>query len=453
MCLLRNTVIGLVSVMGFCLTSLPVLAADFFSIYQSAVTHDPDLQYAHIETLASDEVRKQAFANFLPSASFKASRSQTFQKITSSDNTVFAVGNTNFGTKELTVSLSQPIFHFDSFIGYGQAKERMRKADAELSAARQDMMVRMLDAYLKALFTRDDQVRALREKDAVESEVRLIRARHISGQASNIELKEAEAQMGTVKSLVVEANNALENSLDNLKILAGIPVDNIGALQGDILTMRPEPMDLNKWVKAASEQNFHVQAKKVEVEIAEDEISRQRAGHYPTLDLVGSYNFKDTKGTLFGGGSKVQTGIVGVELNIPLSSGGRVSAKTREALLRSQQAQQELEKTRRQAVRDARKAFTGVESSGAKLVALKQSVVAQEAVVHAREKGVRSGLNTSTGVLNARKKLFIIHRDYAQSRYNYLKNLIRLKRAAGILSEKDMQAVSALFGTNDGGNS
>jgi len=438
---------------GISLLASPAFGADMLSIFKAAVDHDPDLKYAHFESLASNEVTKQALAGFLPSASLQASRAQTIQNITSSDNTVFAAGKINFSTNELTVKLSQPIFHFDAFVGYGQAKAGERKADAELSAARQDMMIQVLDTYLKALFAQDDLMRALREKDAIGSEVHLVQARYASGQASLVKMKEAKARLGMVEALVLEARDARENGLEDVKILAGISIDRLAPLEGDVSIVRPDPMDADDWIKAAGQQNFHVQAENIAVEIAKDEISRLRAGHYPTIDLVGSYNFRDAKGTLFGGGSKVQTTEAMVQLNVPLLDGGRVLARTGEARFRYQQALQKLEKARRKAVRSASKAYIGVVNGSAKLEALKQSIEAQKVALSAQEKGLRSGLNTSTEVLDARRDLFVVQRDYAKSRYEYLKNMLRLKQAAGTLNEKDIEVVNNLLRPDDGDDS
>ena len=72
------------------------------------------------------------------------------------------------------------------------------------------------------------------------------------------------------------------------------------------------------------------------VNVSRTEISRQNAGHYPTLDAVLRKSNRDTQGTLFGGGSEVETQELMLRLSVPLYAGGSVSSKTREAQARYQ---------------------------------------------------------------------------------------------------------------------
>jgi len=421
-------------------------SATLSEIYKQAIEHDPKLRASILETQAQIEIKKQSRAAFLPTVSLKVNRTETQQNINSSDNTVFAVSSTRFPTNELTVSLRQPVFHYDSWVGYDQASDNIRKSEVELSAARQDMIIRVIDAYMAVLLGQDDLQRAQAEAGAVESSLRLVKARRSSGQATLADLLEAKARFGSVQAMVIEAKEALANSLNRLQAVSGQRIKRVASLKKGQLLPHPEPWDAEAWEHAAEADNLKVQVQVLVVDVANKEVSRQRAGHYPTIDLVGRYNYRDTKGTLFGGGSKVGTTDVLLEMSVPIFEGGRVYYKTREAEIRHQQAQEDLEELRRSAKQKARSAFSALVSGLARIEALKQAIEAQESVVRLRKQGLRSGLNTNLKVLDAMRDLFFVRRDYAKARYEYLKNTMLLKQASGRLSDEDIAAVNSILG-------
>ncbi len=177
--------------------------------------------------------------------------------------------------------------------------------------------------------------------------------------------------------------------------------------------------------------------------VAEQEIERQRAGHYPQLNLVGNQNRRDAGSTLFGGGSTVDTQEITLRLSVPIFEGGMTSALTQEAVERHMKAKEDRELERRSVERQTRAAFKSV-LSGVNLVqALRKSVESQQSALEGKELGVQRGLFTLLVVLDAQRDLFVTRRDYAQARYDYLLNTLRLKQAAGTLAEDDLLGVNA----------
>jgi len=422
--------------------------ADLSTIFRDALKNDPELRSSVLETEAQEDIRKQARAGFLPTMSLKASRTETYQNITSSDNVVFAAGKTHFPTNDVTLTLRQPVFHYDALISYRQSETNVKKSQIERAASRQDMIIRVVDAYLTVLFSQDDVTRARAEKSAVEHNLKFVEAKQRAGQASRADVLEARARYGAVQALMVETQDALARSLDGLQMISGHPVVKIASLDATHTLPRPDPEDVGEWVDAAGTDNLKVQAQKMAVDVAEKEVARLQAGHYPTVDLVGRYNYKDTKGTLFGGGSKVGTADVLVELNVPILEGGRVVYKVREAEVRYQQAKQHLEKLRRDAKREARSSFSSAVSGLSKMDALRMAVEAQEGVLQVKQQGMLSGLNTSLEVLDVQRNLFFARREYAKARYDYLKYNLHLKKSVGRLSDSDIETLNHLLHHN-----
>src|SRR6185503_5514008 len=177
--------------------------------------------------------------------------------------------------------------------------------------------------------------------------------------------------------------------------------------------------------------------------VARQEVERQRAGHWPSVNLLLNHNRRDAGSTLFGGGSNVETTDLTLRLSVPLFEGGLTSAVTQEAAYRFQKAQEEQEQERRAVERATRAAYDGTLSGASLVRALRQSVASQESALAAKDLSFRSGLLTLLPVLDAQRDLYLAKRDYAQSRYDYLLNRLKLKQAAGTLSEADLVAIGA----------
>ena len=172
---------------------------------------------------------------------------------------------------------------------------------------------------------------------------------------------------------------------------------------------------------------------------------RQNAAHYPTLDLVGSYNSEDTDGTLYGGGSQIDNTKVMLKLNVPLYQGGMVSSKAAEAEHQRSAARQELIRQTRAVERQTRSAFLGVKTALNRVEALHQSVASNQSALEAKQEGFLSGLYTSLAVLDAERDLYLTKQEYAKARYQYLLNGLKLKKATDTLSGQDIQQMAQLF--------
>jgi outer membrane protein len=204
----------------------------------------------------------------------------------------------------------------------------------------------------------------------------------------------------------------------------------------------PEPADINQWAEKSLTQNFSLLAKRAAAESSSEEIKRQRAGHYPTLDLVGTRSRNDDDGSVTGPGIRTDSTVVGLQLNVPLFQGGLVSSRTEEAAHRYGAAQQDFEATRRATERQARASYLGVTGGAAKVMALTQAIVASESALDAKTQGFAAGINTNLDVLDATRDLYRAKRDLSSARYDYLLNILRLKQAAGTLGESDVVQIN-----------
>ena len=422
--------------------SLTAQAQSLLDTYRQARQADPRFRAAEFNTQAVATLTDQARAGFLPTVSADAEKLQTRQRILSSENPIFGAGSTSYPTKSTTLSIAQPLFRMEVLERYSQAKASVKQANYALVAAEQDLMLRTATAYLMVLAARDAQAFAKAEREAVGSALELATEKLKSGLGTVTNLHDATARRAITQAREIESRNKLNDALQGLREITGQTPTELQELRAEFALTQPEPLDLDRWVETALTQNLAVLGRREAVEVARIEIDRQKAGHYPSLNAVVTQNRKDSGSTLYGGGSNMSTTEVALRLTVPIYQGGLVQAVSKEAALRHQKAQEELEQERRGVERQTRAAFEGTVSGTTLVAALSQAVIAQQSAVQAKEQGQRSGLFTLLPVLDAQRDLFAARRDYAQSRYDYLLNRLKLAQAAGTLSESHLTELS-----------
>lgn len=431
-----------------CLTAIALLPAgasaqSLLDAYQLARDNDPRFRAAQADFKAVSTLIDQARAGFLPTARLEFDRMETRQKIISSQNPIFGAGVTHFPTYTRTLSVTQPVFRKDVIERMGQAKAVVKQAEFTLLAAEQELLLRTTAAYLVLLAANDSLVLATAERDAVGKALDLSRERLRAGLGTITNQYDATARFAVTQAREIEAQNRLRDARQALREITGKVFDKVQVLRDDFAPESPQPAAVDRWLETALSQNLGLSARRESVEVARQEIDRQKAGHYPSLNLLLQNNRKDSGSTLFGGGSNVDTTELSLKLSVPIYEGGLTSAVTREAAYRHVKAQEELEQERRTVDRAARAYYEGV-LAGVNLVeALKQSVVAQERALESKEVSHKSGLITLLPVLDSQRDLYLAKRDYAQSRYDYLLNRLRLQQVTGTLSELDLVTINA----------
>jgi len=424
---------------------LPALAQGetLMEAYKLAQQSDPKFRAAQADFRASGTAIDQARAGFLPQVKLDVENWETRQRVISSKNPIFGAGVTTFPTQNNTLSLTQPIFRKDVIERFGQAKSVVKVAEFTLLAAEQDLQLRTAAAYLVVLAAADNVAYARAEREAIGKLLDLARERLKGGLGTITAQHDALARFSVAKAREIEAEYRLRDARQGLAEITGRMIDRLQTLREDFPLETPQPPVIERWLESALDNNLGLRAKRESVEVAKQEVERQRAGHYPSLNLLVNHNRRDAGSTLFGGGSDVETTDVILRLSVPIFEGGLTSAVTQEAAFRYQKSLEDAEQERRSVERTTRAAFDGAISGVGLVEALKQSVISQESAVESKDTGYRSGLFTILPVLDAQRDLYLARRDYAQSRYDYLFNRLKLKQAAGTLSEADLVGIGA----------
>jgi outer membrane protein len=423
----------------------PAYGEDLTQIYALSKASDPKYKAGRYEFEAVGFAEPQALAAMLPNLSLEGTQTDTRQRILSSANAVFGSGLSIYPTRSTTLTLTQPIFKLSAWYGYEQAKAKVKQAAATFAALEQDLMLRAATAYLNVLAAYDAHGFAEAERDAIKRQLDLVQQRFRSGLVARVGLFDARARYELKEADVVAAQNDLDDKLQALREMTGKLVTSLKPVRENMPLEQPEPIDINKWIESALLQNLQLLARRHTVEVAQEEISRQRAGHVPAIDLVATQNGKVTGGSLFGGGSNVATTDVMLRLTVPIYSGGATSALTEEAVRRYQGSLEDLERDSRQVERQTRAAFQGITGGIVRVKALAQGVISSVSARELKLEGYKAGLETLLQVLDAERDLYAVKRDSARARYDYLLNRLRLKQAVGTMNEEDLAEINKLL--------
>ena len=416
---------------AFLVAAAPAASAEnLLEVFRFALTSDPEFLAAGADHRAALEIRPQARAALLPNARISAATQWNERQL-----------RRDFRSDNATLNVEQPIYRRDRRIALAQADSRIARADALYAAARQDLAVRVAERYFGVLEAEDELGFARATLEAFEQQLAQSRQRFEVGLIPMTDVEEAKAGFDLSRAQLIAAENALDIAGEALRETTGRYEEKLAPLT-EMHLVTPKPEDIDEWTEIALERNLRLLAARHDTETARREVERIQAGPSPTLDAVGSFGLNDS----MSGGGENRRANLGLRLNLPLYAGGSVLSRTRESRHRHQRALDVLERERRRAQRETRNAYLGVNSGISRVRALEQAVRSNRAAAEAIEAGFQVGTRTSVDVLNAQRDLFRARRDLSEARYGYILDVLRLKRAAGTLSEDDLQLISIWLG-------
>jgi outer membrane protein len=422
---------------------LPGLADDMLSVYQLAMQSDPQLQAAKAAYQATMEVIPQSRAALLPNLG--ATGFVTRDRYHNRNPSAGEPENSYATNKTFGAQLTQAIYQRESFKRLEQTDSVVARSKAQLTAAEQDLVLRVATRYFLVLGAQDNLDFVKGDKDAIGRTLDQAKQRFDVGLSAITDVLEAQARYDIAVSDEINAEKLLADAREALREVTGVEPGTLEVLQPEIPLVPPDPAAEQKWVDIATDQNPLLLAAREATESARQEIEIQRSGHYPTVDLTADYTWRNNDFGGFGITQERNDSSIGIQMTLPLYQGGLISANTRQSQYQFNQAQENQVQQRRATERQARDNFRGVMTGISKVTALKQAVLSNEKALEAAEAGFEVGTRTIVDVLDTQRDLLGAKRDHARSRYDYLLDMLRLKQAAGILGEEDLGLINALL--------
>ena len=421
--------------------ALPARAQSLLDLYESARAYDATWQSAKAQYDANLFRAEQARAGILPSANLAAGVTRS-----NFENNV-PVTDRPFTTQSGTLSAAQPLYRPVNFATYQQGKRQVELAQAQLTAASQDLIIRVSQAYFDVLAAQDTLTFVRAQKAAVAEQLASAKRNFEVGTSTITDTREAQARYDLVIAQEIAGENDIRVKRLALDTLVGKPDVNPNALVIPLNLPPPEPADVNAWVQQGEENSPTIQQAKTGVEIAQLETEKAKAGNKPTLDLVASYNVTRNVGgsTQIGLDSRTKIGSAGLSFNLPLFAGFAIQNRIRETLSLEEKAQADLETARRGVAQATRTAFFGVVSGQSQVLALEAAEASSQSALEANRLGYQVGVRINIDVLNSQSQLYQTKRDLAQARYSVLVGLLKLRQANGTLVPEDLTRLNALL--------
>ena len=415
-----------------------VQARDLLAIYDLALQNDPQLRAAEEQLNSARQTKNIAKAQLRPTIGAGATYDYVDRDIKHTQS--LQLSDDSYHEETLGLNLTMPLYRRDLLVQLEQADSTIAQSEAQYEAARIDLMVRSTSAYFQVLAAEDDLRVAKAETEATGRQLEQAQQRFDVGLIAITDVHEAKAAYDGARASEIASANNVDNAWEALFEIIGPGAKTQLAILGDGLELvPPKPNDLQQWSNTAQQQNFQILANQSSLETVRKDIEVARSGHYPTLDLVGSYAMNRSSNDF---ATEADTRSIGLELSVPLYTGGLVNARTDQAWANFRAAQQQLDQTRRSVNRQVRDAFRGVLSSISRVSALKAATVSAKSALESTQAGYEVGTRTIVDVLNVQRNLFSSQRDYLGSRYDYIINGLSLKSAAGNLTEEDLKQVN-----------
>lgn len=438
---IKSLVFSLFTVLG---TSSCVQAADLLETFHAAQANDAQFAAARATRQAGQEKLPQGRSLLMPSVNLTAN--STFNDQTTQYRGVFlipgAAGNHRYNSNSYGVTLVQPLFRQQNWIAYSEAELQVAQSEAQFKIAEQDLLLRTAQAYFDVLIAQDSVQLAEAQKTAIAEQLAQAKRNFEVGSATITDTHEAQARHDLTSAQEIAAQNNLEIKRRALQQLINALPQNLKPLGKQFKPEAPQPADMEQWVNDAQLNSPQLAIAQAGAQLAEKEVTRNRGGHYPTVDLVANYSQNNASGGSFGVGSDSTNKSIGVQLNLPIFQGGAVNSKWREAEANRERASQELENARRSIALQTRQAYLGVVNGIAQVKALQQALTSSASLLDASKLGQEVGVRTNLDVLNAQQQLYSTRRDLYQAEYAYLISQLRLKAAVGTLGEADLSKVN-----------
>jgi len=425
------------------------MADTLADIYDLALKNDPTLKAAEATYRSNMEFEKQALSTIVPQASATATYGEQDIDINGFNRDTLENAETNRknDTTSYKITLSQNLFDVSAWFYFKQGKEVSRQAEAQLAADQQELIVRVANAYFDVLSAQDNLRASQAEERATKRQLEQTQQRFDVGLIAITEVHEAQAVFDSTVVRRLTDEGALGTAFEGLTVLTGEGHSNLWELNKDFPVVDPDPLSRDEWVAFALKNNYNLKVALHAMEGARHNATAKRMSHAPTVSALYQYSDDEsnTDQTAVPDGfldSQTEGSYWQVQLSVPIFSGGLTSSQRRQAHEQYNTALQNQIGAQRNVIRNTRASHINVATDVQRVKARKQAIVSTRSALDATQAGYEVGTRNIVDVLQAQRLLYSSIRDYANSRYTYVINMMLLKQAAGTLSPEDVLNIS-----------
>lgn len=420
-------------------------AIDLTQAYHAALINDPAYRMAAHELEAGRENKIIGRAALLPQVAVSASYNENKSDLLSADFLGRpTLTHPDYTSKSQTLTLRQPLINLDGVARYKRGVAQSKFAEVQFEARRQDLIIRLVTAYVEALYSDDLVALATAQRDMYIEQKKVNDRLFKQGEGTKTDSLETQAQLDVAEAALLEARDGQVNSRNALQGIVGIDLGRLAPLAPEFDKAALAIGTFEDWKSMALSTNAELRAQIQAIEIARQEYNQAKAGHYPRLDMVASYG-KALSETLTTRGQESTSRSIGFQLNVPLYSGGQVNALSRQAAANRSKAEAELTARSDKVLVELRKQYNTLVSARARVTALLAARESGSLLMEATRQSIKGGIRINLDLLNAQQLQYTTLRDLSSARYNYLLAFMRLRLAAGTLSGEDVELAGRYF--------
>ena len=419
-------------------TTTDTKAEDLLTVYRQAASTSPALATARAQLQAETASGDATLAALYPNVEVGAGVSRNHASITGFGPTAI---DTGYNAYNYSVTLTQPVVSGQNWVAVRASDARIRAAESELLAVEQDLIIEVSRAYFGVLRARANERVALSQRDLVRKVLEQAEAFLRVGTGDIIAVREARARVDAAESDLIVAQNALRIAKQVLIRLTHAPIGQLEDLR-DISPEGPVPDRVDPWVKEAMERVPLLLKAREQVNVSLDQIEIAHRARWPRIDLGAGYGY--IKGDFLPDADSRETQ-VGLTLALPIFTGGRISARIRETTALADASQSSLESLQDQVRFDTESSFLTLKDSVAHLVAATQAAESARISMEATRKGYEVGTRSMVDLLSGIQNNTIARRTYYIALYDHVLARLQLKKSAGVISVKDIEAINVLL--------
>ena len=423
--------------------TLPLASENLLDIYNEALDNDPQYKSSEYSLLAGKEFVVQGRAGLLPNVTL--SGSTNWNEYYQFDELQSAYNNSS-----VTARLTQPLFRLDSWFNFRRSEKLTDASEADFAYAQQNLIIRTVEKYFGVLRAIDNLNAAVSEEKAIKKQLDQIQQRFEVGLSAITEVQEAQLAYDLSVAAKIRSEGALFNAREELNSLIGREIFSIDSLKADIVPENPNPTTKQEWVDIALKNNYRLQASVLRRDASQDSARSSASEHLPKINIVGTesesntnqYSYEGFEDLGFQAPSETQRKNYSLSLSIPISQGGAVSSRRRQAYAEYNRAVEETLFAQRTVIQEVRSGFSNVITLGANLKAQKQAVVSANSALEATRVGYEVGTRNIVDLLQAEKNLYTAEKNLANAKYDYLLSQLNLELAAGTLSPQSINEIN-----------
>lgn len=412
--------------------AVPAQAMSFAEVFAAARANDAQYRAAGYDLQSAQLGVPLARAGLLPSASLSISRSDVSgsRQFYNANNQEVKV-QVQYASPQTSVQVRMPLWNQEARARFDQAQVQAEMAQNIYRSRGLELIDRAGTTYLQVLLALDAQVLAEQQLVAVQAQLARAEQRFKRGEGTRTEQALAQAAVDVAKVRLLEAGDEVELMRRNLKRLTGRDTPMLNQLPPDFLPGELLPNRLGEWIELAERNSPTLQARQQELMAARFGVKRQQAGHMPRVDLVASIarNENESLNNL-GQTSVLKT--FGVQVNVPLYSGGGIDAGVKQAMAEQSRVEESVRLEREGMQLEVQRNFQIVATGADKVQAYRRAVESNEVAYRGAVRSQEAGMATTADVLDTQARLYSAQRDLAQTRYDYLQARMRLMAFAGL---------------------